>query len=142
MMLLGFSSSSGGEAASTAALLKSTSRLDPSGNAAKPTYFVFYRAHKIPRNKEQKIFLATTTFQFFYGIFFSLAITNVASIFNKQPKMRMPDLRLKLNCQARGLHVSHYSWHQYCFFSWLFIFHLFAVEQRMRKGKGKSQEKS
>jgi hypothetical protein len=76
MMLLGFSSSSGGEAASTAALLKSTSRQDPSGNAARPTYFVFYRhllsPHKIPRNGEQKIFLTTTTSQIFlWRIFFA-----------------------------------------------------------------------
>jgi hypothetical protein len=74
MMLLGFSSSSGGEAASTAAILKSTSRLSPSGNVAKPTYFVFYRhllsAYKIPRNREQKISLTTTTFQFFIAYFF------------------------------------------------------------------------
>jgi hypothetical protein len=74
MMLLGFSSSSGGEAASAAAMLKSTSRLSPSGNAAKPTYFVFYRhllsAHKIPRNREQNIFLTTTTFQIFMAFFF------------------------------------------------------------------------
>ena len=90
MMLLGFSSSSGGEAASSAAILKSTSRLILSGNAATPTYFVFYfhlvSAHKIPRNRELKIFVTTTTFQILYGVFFSLVITNVASIFTSSPR--------------------------------------------------------
>lgn len=90
MMLLGFSSSSGGEAASTAAILKSTSRLAPSGNAAKPSYFVFYRHRQIPRNRELKIFVTTTTFQNFCGVFFSLAFTNVASILTSSPRCGWP----------------------------------------------------
>lgn len=74
MMLLGFSSSSGGEAASTAALLKSTSRLDPSGNAAKPTYFVFYRhlcpLIKFPEIKSRRYFWQRPHSNFFMAYFF------------------------------------------------------------------------